>query len=123
LTVGTTAQNTYQLAGLDPRERGFSRPVEVREDDQRYRASLRYEATRIVTAPGDTQEAALQLLVATLHEQGYRQLKTQITFRSGTYFGSQESWVEYPDPPLARRRGAGLVAAIRNWFHRDTLSA
>ena len=121
--MGTTAQNTYQLAGLDPRERGFSRPVEVREDDQRYRASLRYEATRIVTAPGDTQEAALQLLVATLHEQGYRQLKTQITFRSGTYFGSQESWVEYPDPPLARRQGAGLVAAIRNWFHRDTLSA
>ena len=121
--MGTTAQNTYQLAGLDPRERGFSRPVEVREDDQRYRASLRYEATRIVTAPGDTQEAALQLLVATLHEQGYRQLKTQITFRSGTYLGSRESWVEYPDPPLARRRGAGLVAAIRNWFHRDTLSA
>jgi hypothetical protein len=123
LTVGTTAQNTYQLAGLDPRERGFSRPVEVREDDQRYRASLRYEATRIVTAPGDTQEAALQLLVATLHEQGYRQLKTQITFRSGTYLGSRESWVEYPDPPLAGRRGAGLVAAICNWFHRDTLSA
>ena len=121
--MGTTAQNTYQLAGLDPRERGFSRPVEVREDDQRYCASLRYEATRIVTAPGDTQEAALQLLVATLHEQGYRQLKTQITFRSGTYLGSQESWVEYPDPPLAGRRGAGLVAAIRNLFHWDTLSA
>jgi hypothetical protein len=121
--VGTTAQDTYQLAGLDSRERGFSRPVEVRQEDQRYRASLRYEATRIVTAPGDTQEAALQLLVATLHEQGYRQLKTQITFRSGTYLGSQESWVEYPDPPLAGRRGAGLVAAIRNWFHRDTLSA
>jgi len=104
--VGTTAQNTYQLAGLDPRERGFSRPVEVRED-----------------APGDTQEAALQLLVATLHEQGYRQLKTQITFRSGTYLGSREAWVEYPDPPHAGRRGAGLVAAIRNWFHWDTLSA
>ena len=121
--MGSTAQNTYQLAGLDPRERGFSRPVEVREDDQRYRASMRYEATRVVTEPGNTQEAALQLLVATLHDQGYRQLKTQISFRSGTYLGSRESWVEYPDPPLARRRGAGLVAAIRNWFHRDTLSA
>ena len=121
--MGTTAQNTYQLAGLDPRERGFSRPVEVRGEDRRYRASLRYEATHVVTELEDTQEAALQLLIATLHGQGYRQLKTQISFRSGTYLGSQESWVEYPDPPLAGRRGAGLVAAIRNWFHRDTLSA
>lgn len=121
--MGTTDQYTYQLAGLDPRERGFSRSVEVREDDQRYRASLRYEATRVVTKPMDTQDAALQLLVATLHEQGYRQLKTQISFRSGTYLGSRESWVEYPDPPLAVRRGTRLVAAIRNWFHRDTLSA
>jgi hypothetical protein len=121
--VGTTAQDTYQLTGVDPRERGFSRPVEVREQDQRYRASLRYEATHVVTESVDTQEAALQLLIATLHGQGYRQLKTQLSFRSGTYLGSRESWVEYPDPPLAGRRGAGLVAAIRNWFHRDTLSA
>jgi hypothetical protein len=121
--VGTTAQDTYQLAGLDSRERGFSRPVEVRQEDQRYRASMRYEATHVVTEPADTQEAALQLLIATLHGHGYRQLKTQISFRCGTYLGSRESWVEYPDPPLAVRRGAGLVAAIRNWFHWDTLSA
>ena len=121
--MGTTAQDTYQLAGLDSRERGFSRPVEVRQEAQRYRASLRYEATHVVTEPVDTQEAALQLLITALHGHGYRQLKTQISVRSGTYLGSQESWVEYPDPPLAVRRRAGLVAAIRNWFHRDTLSA
>ena len=121
--MGTTAQDTYQLAGLDPRERGFSRPVEVKQEDQRYLASLRYESTCVVTEPADTQEAALQLLIATLHGQGYRQLKTQISFRGGTYLGSRECWVEYPDPPLAARRGAGLVATIRNWFHRETLSA
>jgi hypothetical protein len=121
--VGTTAQDTYQLAGVDPRERGFSRPVEVRQEAQRYRASLRYEATHVVTEPADTHEAALHLLITALHGQGYRQLKTQISFSSGTYLGSRESWVEYPDPPLLERRGAGLIAAIRNWFHRDTLSA
>jgi hypothetical protein len=121
--VGTTAHDTYQLAGVDPRERGFSRPLDVRQEAQRYRASLRYEATHVVTEPADTQEAALHLLIVALHGQGYRQLKTQISFRRGTYLGSRESWVEYPDPPLAGRRGAGLLAAIRNWFHRDTLSA
>jgi hypothetical protein len=117
-----TPPDTYQLAGLDHRERGFSRPVELLHEDHRYRASLRYEAMRVVTEPADTQEAALQLLITTLHRQGYRQLKTQISFRGATYLGSRESWMEYPDPP-ATARGIGLVAAIRNWFHRDRLSA
>src|SRR5512132_3449364 len=77
LTVGTTAHDTYQLAGVDPRERGFSRPLDVRQEAQRYRASLRYEATHVVTEPADTQEAALHLLIVALHGQGYRELKTQ----------------------------------------------
>jgi hypothetical protein len=121
--VGATPPDTYQLAGLDQRERGFSRPVELVHESQRYRALLRYEATRVVTEPADSQEAALQLLIATLQGQGYRQLKTQISFRNGTYVGSRESWIEYPDPPPAAPRGAGFVAVIRNWFHRDKLSA
>ena len=116
-------QDAYQLAGLDVRERGFSRPVEVTLENHRYRAALRYEATRIVTEPADNHEAALELMITTLHGQGYRQLKTQVSFRSGTYVGSRESWVEYPDPPAASRWGTGLVAAIRHWFHRNTLSA
>jgi hypothetical protein len=116
-------QDAYQLAGFDPRERGFSRPVELTQEDQRYRASLRYEATRVVTDPAESHEAALQLLVAILHGEGYRQLKTQLSFRSGTYVGSHESWVEYPDPPPVPQRDTGLVGAIRHWFHRHTLSA
>jgi hypothetical protein len=121
--VGTTPPDTYQLAGLDHRERGFSRPVELVLENQRYHAVLRYEAMRVVTEPADSQEAALQLLIATLHVRGYRQLKTQVSFRNGTYVGSRESWIEFPDPPPAASRGAGLVAVIRNWFHRDKLSA
>lgn len=121
--MGTPSHDTYQLAGLDARERGFSRPVDLMHEEGRYRASLRYETTRIVAEPADNQEAALHLLIALLHGQGYRQLKTQISFRSGTYLGSRESWMEYPDPPSVAQRGAGLLTTIRNWFHRDKLSA
>jgi hypothetical protein len=116
-------QDAYQLAGLDARERGFSRPVEVMKDAQRYRASLRYETTRIVTEPAENHEAALRHLITTLHREGYRQLKTQVSFRAGTYVGSREAWVEYPDPSPACLRHTGLLAAIRQWFHRNTLSA
>jgi hypothetical protein len=118
-----TPHDTYQLAGLDPRERGFSRPVELMREDRQYRAALHYEAARVVTAPTDSEDAALQRLIATLHDQGYRQLKTQISFRNGTYLGSRESWIEYPDPPPAFGRQGGLLGTIRNWFHREKLSA
>ena len=121
--MDTIPRDVYQLAGLDPRERGFSRPVVLTYDAQQYRAALRYETTRIVTEPAATQEAALQLLIGTLHGQGYRQLKTQISFRNGTYLGSAESWIEYADPPPMAQRRAGLLAAIRQWFYRDRLSA
>lgn len=121
--MATTPHDIYQLAGLDPRERGFSRPVELVQETRRYRAALRYEAARVVTAPTESEESALQLLIATLHGQGYRQLKTQISFRNGIYLGTRESWIEYPDPPHPSERQGGLFTAIRNWFHREELSA
>jgi len=117
--VGTTPQDRYQLAGLDPRERGFSRTVEVVHEGQQYRAILRYESAHIVTDPVTSQDAALQLLIAALHEQGYRQLKAQVSFRDGAYLGSRESWTEYPDPPPPQR---SLCDAIRSWFQRDHVS-
>ena len=115
----TASRDRYQLAGLDPRERGFSRPVELVQEGTRYRAALRYEAAGVVTAPAETDQAALRLLIATLHGQGYRQLKTQINFRNGVYLGSQEPWTEHPDPPAARRT---VLAVIRNWLSRGALS-
>lgn len=121
--MATTSHDTYQLAGLDPRERGFSRPVDLVQENRWYRATLRYEAAQVATAPTDSEEAALQLLIATLHGQGYRQLKTQISFRNGIYLGSRESWIEYPDPPHPYERQGGVFAAIWNWFHREKLSA
>jgi hypothetical protein len=117
--VGPAPDNTYQLAGLDPRERGFCRPVEVVVQDRQYRATLRYESARVVTEPAASQDAALESLIATLHGQGYRQLKTQISFREGRYLGSRECWTEYPDPAPAPR---SLFAALRSWLQRANSS-
>ena len=111
--------DSYQLAGLDPRERGFSRPVEVVADDRQFRATLRYEAARIVTEAA-SQDAAVGRLIETLHGQGYRQLKTQISFRNGTYLGTREAWTEYPDPLPAFRR---LLATLRSWLQKAKDSA
>ena len=90
-------------------------------EDRRYRAAWRYEAVHVVTDLADSAEAALRLLVATLQDQGYRQLRAQASFRQGTYLGSQESWIEYPDPPAQPK--AGLLTALRSWFHREHLVA
>jgi len=106
----------HQLSGLDNRERGFSRPVEFERVGEGYRALLRYETVRVTTETHPTQDEALTSLIQTLHAQGYRQLKTQMSFRNDVYLGSQELWVEYPDPPQAEPERSGFFNKIRNWF-------
>ncbi|MGE3979072.1 MAG: hypothetical protein AB7F94_16040 [Nitrospira sp.] len=106
----------HQLAGLDDRERGFSRPVEFERTDGGYRAILRYETVRVTTETHPTQDQALTVLIQTLHVQGYRQLKTQKSFRDGIYLGSQELWVEYQDPLQAEPEPSGFFDKIKNWF-------
>ncbi len=109
-----------QLAGLDHRERGFSRPVEFERGEGGYRAVLRYETIRVTTEIHSTQDEALVGLIRSLHAQGYRQLKTQLSFRDGEYLGSQELWVEYPDPPEAKPEPSGFFDVLRNWFRSFT---
>jgi hypothetical protein len=106
----------HQLAGLDNRERGFSRPVGFERAGQGYRAVLRYETVRITTEIQASQDEALVVLIQILHAQAYRQLKTQRSFRNGVYLGSQELWVEYPDPPQAEPEQSGFFDKITNWF-------
>jgi len=114
--VQEEALDKHRLAGLDNRERGFSRPVEFERAGERYRAILRYESTCVITEPHSSQDAALLVLIQTLHAQGYRQLRTQLSFRNGTYLGSQELWVEYPDPPQSDQHRSGLLGQILSWF-------
>ncbi len=92
------AQEKHQLAGFDALERGFSRSVVFEQTDGRYQAILRYETTRVVTTAQDTTGAALDELIRTLQGQGYSQLRSQLSVREGTYLGSREPWIEYPDP-------------------------
>lgn len=106
----------HQLAGLDDRERGFSRPVEFQWEEAGYRAVLRYEALRVTTEPHPSQDAALITLIQTLQSRGYRQLKTQLSFRNGTYLGTQELWVEHSDPPHLHPRSSGVIARLVDWF-------
>ncbi len=104
-------QEKHQLAGFDARERGFSRPVVFEQADGGYQAILRYETTHVVTTHNDTPGAALEELIRTLQGQGYSQLRSQLSVREGTYLGSQEPWIEYPDPVQTdgRSKRVGMV--------------
>ena len=109
----------HQLAGLDARERGFSRPVEFTQVGEGYRARLRYETMLQETAPQSTQDDALRMLIQALQSDGYRQLRTQMSFRNGIYLGSQELWVEYPDPHI-EPEPAGFMARLMSSFRSRT---
>ena len=114
------AQEKHQLAGLDTRERGFSRPVVVEQAGGGYQAILRYETTRVVTTVQNTRGAALEELIRTLQEQGYSQLRSQLSVRESTYLGSQEPWIEYPDPERQPETPDGLISKLFEWLRRST---
>jgi hypothetical protein len=101
---------THQLAGFDNRERGFSRPVECQRNADGFQAVLRYESMRMTAEHAASAQEAVQALVHRLHHQGYRDLRSQMSFKNGTYLGSQEPWIQYPDPETE-----GSVA-LRPWI-------
>ena len=112
-------QEKHQLAGLDTLQRGFSRPVVFEQADGGYHAILRYETTRVATTAQDNPGAALEELIRTLQEQGYSQLRSQLSVREGTYLGSQEPWIEYPDPVRdTEQQGGWLKRLFRSFLRR-----
>jgi hypothetical protein len=112
----------HQLAGIDARERGFSRPIVFEQADGGYHAILRYETTRVVTTAQITTGAALEELIRTLQGQGYSQLRSQLSVREGAYLGSQEPWIDYPDPARQPETPDGLIGKFFSWFSRSTSS-
>jgi hypothetical protein len=110
----------HQLAGLDLRERGFSRPVVFELADGRYQAILRYETTRVVTTAQDTTGAALEELIRRLQGEGYSQLRSQLSVREGMYLGSQEPWIEYPDPERRTEQQGGWMKRLVRCFLRQS---
>jgi hypothetical protein len=109
----------HQLAGLDERQRGFSRPIEFERTGETFRAVLRYETVRVMTDSHPTQQVALLTLIQTLQSQGYRQLRTQMSFRNGVYLGSQELWIEYPDLQ-EEPKADGFLTKLAGWFRRPS---
>lgn len=120
LLMSDYGQEKHQLAGFDTRERGFSRPIVFEQADGGFQAILRYEATRVVTTVQGTTGAALEELIRTLQGQGYSQLRSQLSVREGTYLGSQEPWIEYPDPPRGpEQEGGWLKRLFRSFVRRS----
>jgi len=109
-------EEKHQLAGFDARERGFSRPVVFEQADGGYHAILRYETTHVVTTAQQTPGAALEELIRMLQGQGYSQLRSQLNFRRGTYLGSQEPWIEYPDPERKPEQEDGWLKRLVRCF-------
>lgn len=111
----------YQVAGLDERERGFNRQMDVERAEGGYRAVLRYEQTRVQTEICDTTTHALDDLVRVLRERGYSQLRSRLNFRGATYLGSQEPWIDYPDPDRPSEESVGpseQFARRTGWISR-----
>ena len=113
-------EEKHQLAGFDARERGFSRPVVYEQTDGGYQAILRYETTRVVTTAQATPGAALEELIRALQEQGYSQLRSQLSVRQGAYLGSQEPWIEYPDPARETEKEGGWLKRLFRSFLRQS---
>ena len=90
--------NTYQIAGLDDRSRGFTRQATVTFLNHRYQAVFLYERFRMVAEHDKSEPAVIHQLVRQLHESGYRELRTRLHFRGKEYLGTQELWEEHPDP-------------------------
>jgi len=109
-------EEKHQLAGFDARERGFSRPVVFEQADGGYHAILRYETTHVVTTTQHTPGTALEELIRMLQGQGYSQLRSQLNFRKGTYLGSQEPWIEYPDPERKPEQEDGWLKRLVRCF-------
>lgn len=97
--MDSTSSSIYQIAGLDDRERGFNRQASMTISSEGVQLQLRYETFQIMVGPVPTEEQALQELVQDLHQRGYSQLRHQRLFDGDRYLGTQEAWVDYPDPP------------------------
>src|SRR5438552_17571287 len=111
--MANEVREKHLLAGLDERARGFTRMVSVEQQAETFRASLQYETLLAVSADADSPAAALADLARRLHEQGYTQLRSRLTFAGGTYLGSQQQWVEYADPEQPAEQAGGFVRFIR----------
>ena len=116
MKLPSSMTNVHHISGLDDRERGFNRQVQVIGEGTTYQARLRYEALQIEMESSVTEEEALQRVVQALQERGYTQLRTQRIFQGEQYLGNQELWVDYPDPEPEDVAVPSWLQRIRKFF-------
>ena len=107
--MGNEIVEKHQVAGLDEKERGFNRQIDVERVDDGYRAILRYEQTLVETTACETSVQTVDELVRMLHDRGYTQLRSRLNFKGVAYLGTQEPWIEYPDPNASPESFEGTV--------------
>jgi len=112
----------YHVAGLDDRDRGFNRQVQVIPCEGGFQARLRYELLQIEIDPFPMEDEVLKRLIHVLQDRGYRQLRTQRIFIGDQYLGNQELWVEYPDPESSLDTEKTWGAWLRQIFRRSSPS-
>ena len=106
----------YLLAGMDDRLRGFTRTVDIERREGVFRAIFRYEALVVESTSAENAATALVEMVRSLQERGYMQLRARLNFLGGAYLGSQEPWVEYPDPERPVEPEGRLVGLVRRMW-------
>src|SRR5436309_15891138 len=118
--MANEAREKPLLAGLDQRARGFTRMVSIEQQAETFRASLQYETLLVVSADAASPAAALADLARRLHERGYTQLRSRLTFAGGAYLGSQGQWVEYADPERPPEAEGGFFHLMRRIWRMFT---
>ncbi len=108
--------NVHHISGLDDRERGFNRQVQVIAQGGTYQARLRYEELQVAVESLPTEQEALQRLAQALQDRGYTQLRTQHIFQGEQYLGNQELWVDYQDPEPPEEPSVSWLQRIGNFF-------
>ena len=116
--MALTEDERHLLSGVDDRHRGFSRQLDISWAEGRYHAGLQYEKLCLASEPCATKDEALLWLVKVLHTRGYRQLRSRLNFRAGTYLGGLEPWIEYPDPVEETAPHLSLLRRIGGLWER-----
>src|SRR2546425_7243204 len=123
--MANEAREKPLLVGLADRARGFTRMVSGEQQAETLPALFQYETLLVVSVDAGSPAAALADLARRLHERGYTQLRSRLTFAGGTYLGSQEQWVEYADPerpPEAEGEFFHLMRRIWRMFTRRSVN-
>jgi len=90
-----TAFEIYQLEGVDPTQRMFSRDVGIDVSEEGYTGRFAYEGVSIRSNTHPTVEAVLHEIAGKLKRKDFVALRTRINFREERYLAERAPWVYY----------------------------